>query len=117
MTESNSNASVVMRITRLLTPLLIASVAPTVNAQQRPTTPDTAAARNLRNEQREDPKFAPDRHEGDGPFQRLVIRGATLIDGTGGPPRGPVDVVVEGNRITEIANVGVPHVPIDSTRR
>ena len=55
MTESNSNASVVMRITRLLTPLLIASVASTVNAQQRPTTPDTAAARNLRNEQREDP--------------------------------------------------------------
>jgi hypothetical protein len=96
------------------------SLGSTLNAQQRPAAPavtDTAAARNLRNEQREDPKFAPDRHEGDGPFQRLVIRGATLIDGTGGPPRGPVDIVVEGNRITDIASVGVPHVPIDTSKR
>ena len=29
----------------------------------------------------------PDRAEGDGPYDRLVIRGATLIDGAGGPPR------------------------------
>ena len=42
----------------------------------------------------------PDRAEGDGPYNRLVIRGATLIDGAGGPPRGPVDIVIEGNRIT-----------------
>lgn len=64
-------------------------------------------------------KPAPNRPagEGEGPFQRLIIRGATLIDGTGGPPRGPVDVVVEGNRITQIANVGSPRVPIDSSRR
>ena len=41
----------------------------------------------------------PDRAEGDGPFDRLVIRGATVIDGSGGPPRGPVDIVIEGNRI------------------
>src|SRR5918912_1308894 len=80
-------------------------------------TPDTASQRFLAEERRADPKLAPDRHEGDGPYPRLVIRGATLIDGTGGPPRGPVDIVVEGNRIVEIANVGVPHVPIDSTRR
>jgi hypothetical protein len=31
----------------------------------------------------------PDRAEGEGPFKRLVIRGATVIDGAGGPPRGP----------------------------
>ncbi len=55
--------------------------------------------------------------EGEGPFQRLIIRGATLIDGTGGPPRGPVDIVVEGNRIAQIAGVGYPGVPIDSARR
>src|SRR4051795_9070343 len=99
--------------------LAVASLGTRASAQQRPTatTADTTATRNLRNEQRDDPKFAPDRHEGSGPFTKLVIRGATLIDGTGGPPRGPVDIVVEGNRITEIANVGVPHVPIDSTRR
>jgi hypothetical protein len=28
---------------------------------------------------------APDRAEGDGPYDRLIIRGATLIDGTGAP--------------------------------
>ncbi|HEX9729440.1 MAG TPA: amidohydrolase family protein [Gemmatimonadales bacterium] len=62
---------------------------------------------------------APDRRpgEGDGPFERLIIRGAILIDGTGAPPRGPVDIVIEGNRIARIASVGVPHVPIDSTDR
>jgi imidazolonepropionase-like amidohydrolase len=56
---------------------------------------------------------APDRPagEGEGPFQRLVIRGVTLIDGTGAPPRGPVDIVVEGNRIAAIQNAGTPGVP------
>lgn len=49
--------------------------------------------------------------EGLGPFKTLVIRGALLIDGTGGPPRGPVDIVVEGNRIAAIQNAGTPGVP------
>lgn len=63
-------------------------------------------------------QHAPDRtDEGEGPFQRLIIRGATMIDGTGSPPRGPVDIVIEGNRIVQIANVGVPHVPIDADNR
>jgi hypothetical protein len=60
---------------------------------------------------------APDRDEGKGPFERLIIRGATLIDGTGAPPIGPVDIVVEGNRITEIANVGYPGLEIDEDWR
>ncbi len=62
---------------------------------------------------------APDRRsdEGLGPFDRLIIRGATLIDGTGGPPMGPVDVVVEGNRIAQVRNVGYPGLPIDESRR
>src|SRR4051794_15103247 len=30
--------------------------------------------------------------EGFGPYRKLVIRGVTLIDGTGAPPRGPVDI-------------------------
>jgi imidazolonepropionase-like amidohydrolase len=62
---------------------------------------------------------APDRgpEEGQGPFDRLVLRGVIVIDGTGAPPRGPVDIVIEGNRIARIAGVGVPHVPIDSARR
>lgn len=46
----------------------------------------------------------PDRQpgEGDGPYTRLVISGATLIDGSGAPPEGPVDIVIEGNRIAAI---------------
>ena len=55
--------------------------------------------------------------EGDGPYDRLVLRGAIVIDGTGAPPRGPVDIVIEGNRIARIAGVGVPGVPIDPERR
>jgi len=66
-----------------------------------------------------DPPFAPNRRpdEGDGPYKRLVIRGATVIDGTGAPPIGPVDIVIEGNRITEIRSVGYPKVEIDPARR
>jgi len=64
-------------------------------------------------------KPAPDRKsgEGEGPFDRLVIRGATLIDGTGAPPTGPVDIVVEGNKIKEIVHVGTPRIPIDPKDR
>ncbi|MDH3255652.1 MAG: hypothetical protein OEM62_11715, partial [Acidobacteriota bacterium] len=36
---------------------------------------------------------APDRLQGDGPYERLILRGGTLIDGTGAPPLGPVDIV------------------------
>ncbi|MBK6488428.1 MAG: amidohydrolase [Gemmatimonadetes bacterium] len=60
---------------------------------------------------------APRRAEGDGPFDRLIIRGATLIDGQGGPPRGPVDIVVEKNRIVQIADVGFPGLPVDASKR
>ena len=59
----------------------------------------------------------PDRAEGDGPYNRLVIRGATLIDGAGGPPRGPVDIVIEGNKIASVSSVGYPGVPINEKRR
>jgi imidazolonepropionase-like amidohydrolase len=55
--------------------------------------------------------------EGEGPFERLIIRGVTVIDGTGAPPRGPMDVVIEGDRITEIQSVGFPGVPINESRR
>ncbi len=62
---------------------------------------------------------APDRAatEGEGPFERLIIRGATMIDGTGAPPRSPVDIVVEGNRIVRVASVGAPHLEINEDRR
>ena len=35
----------------------------------------------------------------EGPFDQLIIRGVTLINGNGAPPMGPVDVVVEQNVI------------------
>ncbi|MFM0736886.1 amidohydrolase family protein [Paraburkholderia xenovorans] len=57
------------------------------------------------------------RDRGDGPFRRLVLRGATVIDGTGAPPWGPADIVIEGDRIAEISAVGVPGLPIDDSRR
>lgn len=49
---------------------------------------------------------APARREGDGPHKRLIIRGVTLINSTGAPPVGPIDIVVEKNRITQIRQVG-----------
>jgi imidazolonepropionase-like amidohydrolase len=67
----------------------------------------------------ENPLYAPDRKagEGEGPFQRLIIRGVTVIDGTGSPPVGPVDIVVEGNRIKEVRSVGYPKMAIRADGR
>ena len=61
----------------------------------------------------------PDRPEGEGegPFERLIIRGATVIDGTGSPPSGPMDIVIEDNRIVDMVNVGYPGLEIDSSKR
>jgi hypothetical protein len=71
--------------------------------------------------QQSSPKMerVPDRQagEGEGPFRRLVIRGATLVDGTGAPPRGPVDIVISGNRIESIRGAGTPGLPLASDRQ
>jgi imidazolonepropionase len=47
----------------------------------------------------------------------MVIRGATMVDGTGSPPIGPVDIVVENEKIASIVSVGYPNVPIKESRR
>ncbi|RIV71177.1 amidohydrolase family protein [Flagellimonas aequoris] len=60
---------------------------------------------------------APERAEGEGPWNQLIIRGATMINGTLAPPQGPVDIVVENNVITDVRVVGYPGVPIDPKRR
>jgi imidazolonepropionase-like amidohydrolase len=62
-------------------------------------------------------KKSPDRKEGEGPYPQLIIRGVTLINGNGAPPIGPVDVVVEQNKIVEVKAVGYPGVPIDAKSR
>ena len=59
----------------------------------------------------------PKRAEGEGTFDRLVIRGGYVIDGTGAPPYGPTDIVVEQNRITQIKVVGFPGLPIADKNR
>jgi hypothetical protein len=91
--------------------LIVAALGLTVRAQQRPAAPAAAA-------QDESLRPAPNRrpNEGKGPFNTLVIRGATLIDGTGGPPRGPVDIVVQGNRITAVRGAGTPGLPLRANR-
>ena len=53
----------------------------------------------------------------EGPFNQLIIRGATLINGNGSPPIGPVDIVVENNIIKSIRNVGYPGIEIVDSRR
>ncbi len=54
--------------------------------------------------------------EGFGPFKTMVIRGAIVIDGTGSPPVGPVDIVVSGNRIAAIRGAGTPGLPLRPNR-
>jgi len=60
---------------------------------------------------------APLIKEGEGPFEQLVIRSATLIDGTGAPPFGPVDIFIEGNRIKKIHKYGFPGVEMPEGSR
>jgi imidazolonepropionase-like amidohydrolase len=77
------------------------------------TAPFTASAQ----EDTTDPRPAPPRSEGEGPYERLIIRNATVIDGTGAPPRGPVDIVVEGNRIKSLFAVDAAAGDMRSTDR
>lgn len=55
--------------------------------------------------------------EGQGPYTKLILRGVNLVSGEGAPTRGPVDIVVENNIITNIVSVGHPGVPIKSQGR
>jgi len=57
------------------------------------------------------------RNEGDGPYNRMILRGAYMIDGTGAPAQGPVDIVVENDRITDVRVVGTPNIAIDPDNR
>jgi hypothetical protein len=62
-------------------------------------------------------KKAPETKDGDGPWDQLIIRGVILVNGTGSPPVGPVDIVIEKNRIKRVAIVGSPGVAINESRR
>jgi len=49
--------------------------------------------------------------------QRLVIRNVMVIEGNGTPAEGPKDVVIEGNRIVQIANLDPVAVRDGNARR
>ena len=63
------------------------------------------------------PDSAPERQRGEGPFERLILRGVTVVNGEGAPPIGPMDVIIEGDRIASIHNVGFPGVAIEESKR
>ena len=60
---------------------------------------------------------APEIKEGKGPYTQLIIRGVMVIDGTGAPPQGPMDIVIENNRIVRVASAGYPGIPRDTSRQ
>lgn len=60
---------------------------------------------------------ATTRDRGIGPFKRMVLRNARVLDGTGAPPSGVYDIVVESGIITAVTLVGVPKTPINPSRR
>lgn len=76
-----------------------------------------APAAIAQEEEAEIPYPVPDRTDGEGPWERLILRGVTVIDGTGAPPYGPADIVVERNLIREIRVVGTPVTPIHEEDR
>ncbi len=60
---------------------------------------------------------APKRSTGDGPHKRMILRGGIIVNGEGAPAQGPMDIVIENDRIVKIVNVGNPRVPIKSRKR
>ncbi|MCB0493949.1 MAG: hypothetical protein KDC93_16205, partial [Cyclobacteriaceae bacterium] len=48
-----------------------------------------------------------------GPYKKLVIRGAMVLPGHGGPPVGPFDIVIQNNMITDM----IPFDPVTAERR
>lgn len=53
---------------------------------------------------------------GAGPYETLVIRGATVITGNAGPPYGPADIIVKNGRIAEIRSAGTPGLAMAQNR-
>ena len=83
-----------MRVTRLLlSGAVVIAAAVSLSAQQMPPTPNRQAG------------------DGEGPFDRLVIRGITVIDGTGAPPRPNAAIVIEGDRIRAVGPAAGVQIP------
>ncbi len=54
----------------------------------------------------------PARSVGDGPYNRLILWGGTIIDGTGAIPAGPVQIIIEKNRIASVRGAGTSGMPV-----
>lgn len=122
MSISPHSLSIVRRVTRrgasIVAGLLLFTVPVALAAQVVEVAPAAEEAdQEDESDERDQVEPAPDRAEGEGPFERLILRGATLVDGTGSPPIGPVDIVIEGNRIVDVKTVGAPMVAIDEDKR
>jgi imidazolonepropionase-like amidohydrolase len=61
--------------------------------------------------------FSQTDYLGEGPYSQLIIRGVTLINGDGSPPRGPIDITVENNKIVAIDVVGYDGIAIKDEDR
>src|SRR5690606_8795479 len=85
---------------------LMLATAPSVASAQAQAQTQAAPARASLN-----PAPARRAGEGYGPYPLMVVRGAMLIDGTGAPPMGPVDIVIENDKITDIIQAGWPGLP------
>jgi amidohydrolase family protein len=97
--------------------LLIAVMVPAVEAAEPQTAKKAAPAKESEKKKEESIQPAPPRAEGEGPYKRLILRGAILIDGTGAPANGPVDIVIEQNRIVKVVSVGSPGIEADADKR
>jgi imidazolonepropionase-like amidohydrolase len=91
--------------------LMIASVVTHVISAQTPAaqTPAATGAQQMVNGYLPPPARRAD--EGRGPFPQLTIRGVMVIDGTGAPPYGPMDIVIANNRIQAVRGGGTPGLP------
>src|SRR5215208_5022905 len=91
----------------LVTCWIIAGAGGAAEKKPRKDTPEKLAEPEAVEKKAEETSIlpAPPRAEGEGPFKRLILRGVTLINGTGAPPIGPVDIVIEQNRIVQVASV------------
>jgi imidazolonepropionase-like amidohydrolase len=107
-----------MKLAGLLLSALTAGIVLSAQQTQTPSTNSAQAALAGQPGAGSSLNPAPARraNEGRGPYSTLVIRGAILIDGSGAPPVGPVDIVVSGNRIQSIRTAGTPGLPLRSDR-
>ncbi|MCB1470175.1 MAG: amidohydrolase family protein [Rhizobiaceae bacterium] len=59
------------------------------------------------------PTASTSRSAGHGPFSRIFLRGAMILDGTGAPPWGPADLLIVDGRISSLGKSGKYPPPSD----